>query len=137
MTKLPVFRRWTRAAALLLVAACGGGDGSTDPQPQPGFLTVSLATPAADDGAIVLSVSGPGAMSQFASVAPATQLFARRNGTSQRVLLVGDLNAGQLVRFHVPDVSAAAAYRATIVEVASRGNEVRASTASYSLTVAR
>jgi hypothetical protein len=116
------------------LSACGGDDSSGPEGPTPGFLTVALATPNADDGAILLTLGGPD-MTQIAAT-DGSLYFRYAQGTGTVVaVLVGDLQDGALLRFHVPDVGAAGSYSAAITQVADRGNALRASLAGYALTV--
>jgi hypothetical protein len=126
------------AAGLALAAtlACGGdGNAPTGPQgPTAGTLTVSLTTPNNDDGAILLTVSGPD-MTQLASADASLYFRHAQAGTTITAVLVGDVAGGDLVTFHVPDVDAAGSYSATIQQVADRSNALRGSLTGYSLTV--
>lgn len=134
-----------RALALLLLLAACTGDGKkgiTEPpppppeQPEPGTLTLTLATPHADDAALVLTVAGPEAITQI-QAAGALRVHSRGEGTQHRVAVFGAVASGAVLRFAVPDVRRAAGYTATLVEVADTANQVRASTAGYTLSVAR
>jgi hypothetical protein len=118
--------------ALAATVACGGSDGTTGPTA--GTLTVTLTTPNTDDGAILLTVSGPD-MTQIA--VDDTSLYVRyaQDGTTVTAVLVGDLESGSLVTFHVPDVDAVSSYSATITQVADRSNVLRGSLTGYALTV--
>lgn len=121
------------ALGLVLAATVACGSDSTT-GPTAGTLTVSLTTPNADDGAMLLTVSGPD-MTQIA--VEDTSLYVRyaQDGTTITVVLVGDLRAGSLVTFHVPDVDAVSSYSATITQVADRNNVLRGSLTGYALTV--
>ena len=121
------------ALGLVLAATVACGSDSTT-GPTAGTLTVSLTTPNADDGAILLTVSGPD-MTQIA--VEDTSLYVRyaQDGTTVTAVLVGDLLGGPLVTFHVPDVDAASSYSATITQVADRSNVLRGSLTGYALTV--
>jgi hypothetical protein len=134
---IPSKRGIARMMAGLALVLCltGCGDGSTGPEgPTPGTLTVTLTTPNADDGAILLTVSGPD-MTQV-TAADGSLYFRHAGGTGAvTAVLVGDVQAGSLLTFHVPDVTAAGSYSATITQVADRSNTVRASLAGYALTV--
>jgi len=128
--------RWIFAivAALSLGAACSGD--STGGDARPGVLTVRLTTPSGDDGAMTFEVSGP-AIDSVIVVDASQRLFTRRQGGSTvSGVVVGALTDGIVLTLQVPDVGAAAGYRARILEVADRQNALRASLAGYALTVA-
>jgi hypothetical protein len=128
-----------RAALLLaaaLLPACAGGEPAA---PQPGDLTVTLATPNAD-AALVVSITGPGVVSAVQAASPGAVVRARTQGTTTTVALFGAhdaLGAGPLLRVSVPDVRQAKAYAAVVREAADLQNAPRASLAGYALTVAR
>ena len=50
-------------------------------------------------------------------------------------VFVGDVASGPLLTFRVTDVDAVGAYEATLLEVADRTNELRASLADYAVEV--
>lgn len=128
--------RWILAlvAALSIGAACSSD--STGGAAQPGTLTLRLATPHADDGAMTFDVSGPAIDSVIVANA-SLRLFTRREGGSTvSGAVVGALAEGTVVTLHVPDVGAAAGYTARVLEVADRQNALRASLTGYALTVA-
>lgn len=119
------------AAALALLVACGDGDDISGPVP--GTLVVSLATPHADDGAMLVRLTGPEITNVTAADA---NLYLYAVGTGPlTVVLVGDLAAGDLLELRVPDVGDVGAYSATVLEVAARSNDLRASLGGYALTV--
>lgn len=131
--------RWRGMFALLatlaVVAACSD-DAVVGGPAQAGTLTLRLTTPHADDGAMMFEVSGP-ALDSVVAVNAALRLFTRRDGTARIVgAVVGTLENGAVVTLHVPDVGAAAAYTARVLEVADRQDALRASLAGYALTVA-
>jgi hypothetical protein len=127
--------RWILAtvAALSIGAACSSD--STGGAAQPGTLTLRLATPHADDGAMIFEVSGPPIDSVIVANA-SLRLFTRREGGSTvSGAVVGALTGGAVVTLHVPDVGAASGYTARILEVADRQNGLRTSLTGYALTV--
>jgi hypothetical protein len=128
--------RMTVAGLALAVAlACGGDGGATGPAgPTAGVLTVRLTTPNTDDGAILLTMSGPG-MTQLAAADASLYFRQAQTGTTATAVLVGDVQGGSLLTFHVPDVDAAGSYSATIQQVADRGDALRGSLSGYSLVV--
>ncbi len=128
--------RWIFAMVATLSVGAACSDDPTGGTVPPGTLTLRLTTPHADDGAMVFDVSGPPIDSALAGNA-SLRLFTRRAGSSTVVgAVVGALANGAVVTLQVPDVGAAAAYTAQVVEVADRQNALRASLAGYALTVA-
>lgn len=129
------FLMLTAGLALAATLACGVSDGTIVPTgPTAGTLTVTLTTPNADDGAILLELSGPD-MTQIAAGNASLYFRHAQDGTTITAVLVGDVEGGPLITFHVPDVDAVSSYSATIQQVADRGNALRGSLTGYSLTV--
>jgi hypothetical protein len=94
-----------------------------------------LTTPNADDGAILFTLSG-GPIDAPAATSSDHAFFSRETGAmSMTAVLVGDLTAGTVLEFDVPDGSSASDYTATIVEVADRQNALREELAGYELSV--
>src|SRR3989442_10171413 len=90
--------------ALASALACGNESAPATPMPTSGAAAASLVTPNADDGAILVSLTGPGITSvQSASSA----YFAQSrvvSGSEVRLLVVGDLSAGVGATGGVPDL---------------------------------
>ncbi|PYP40637.1 MAG: hypothetical protein DMD48_02855 [Gemmatimonadetes bacterium] len=120
------------AAVLLAAAACSD---STTPQ-TPGVVTLSLVTPNADDGAMALVLTGPG-ITSIASGSGAYAVYWRVvSPTEARVIVVGDLSNGVLATAQVAEANRLTGYHVGILEVATRSDAVRASTAGYAITLA-
>ncbi len=120
------------AAVLLAAAACSD---STTP-PTPGVVTLSLVTPNADDGAMALVLTGPG-ITSIASGSGAYAVYWRVvSPTEARVIVVGDLSNGVLATAQVAEANRLTGYHVGILEVATRSDAVRASTAGYAITLA-
>jgi len=129
---------FTRAALLLaavLLPACGGGDAGEPATPQPGDLTVTLATPNTD-GALLVFITGPG-VAAVQPAAPGVVVRSRTQGTATTVAVFGTLGAGPLLRVSVPDVRQAKQYAAVVREAADLQNAPRATLAGYALEVDR
>ena len=109
-------------AAAAVLAGCGADGPAGPPPPVPGTLTVTLATPAADDRAILVSVTGPAAPGEVAAGSAGYVVHARASGTTLRAAVFGRLGSGPLLRFAVPDVNRAAEYSATAQEVVDPEN---------------
>ena len=127
--------------ALTSLAACGGaGDGpgiTEPPAATPGVLRVRFVTPAADDGAVLLAITGPAVPTTVtATQAGATAHGRTANGVTT-VAVFGRVTAGEVLRFSVPDANAAASYRAELREVAATDNALRADLTPYRATVER
>jgi hypothetical protein len=153
ITSVVILARHVRLVALTstvaFLASCGGGDSGrtpTEPTPPPvqptvpvavpGTLVVRLVTPNTDDGAIVLEITGPAPAAELAAAAPGALVHIRANGNTARVAVFGELGAGTLLRFNVPDVNAAPQYGAQVIEVADRASALRTGVTGYQLTIA-
>lgn len=106
------------------------------PPPPSGSAVVSLTTPNTDDGAVVVTLSGPGLKTM--QVSSSSNLFFSRavSDSEVRVILVGNLTAGPLFTFKVADGKQISAYSATIGQVATRSDALQASTSGYKLSIA-
>lgn len=139
--------------ATMLASSCGGSGGDhapTQPAPQPpeqptqptapaavpGTLTAHLVTPKADDGAILVEITGPAPLADLSTPVPGAVVHARANGNTAHVAVFGALAAGALIRFSVPDVNAASQYTATVTDASDRANALRASLTGYQITIA-
>ena len=126
----------TGLAAALLAAglgACsdGGGEGPNGST----AVTVVLTTPNTDDGALLMVFTGP-ALSGVQASSAAYQLFWRAVGPNEtRVIVVGDIAAGPL--FTAKAAGMASDLNATVAEVSTRADQLRGSTAGYSLAVGK
>jgi hypothetical protein len=130
-------RTWAVAAlaALTLTGLSCGGDPSG---PQPGTLLVRLTTPnSGADSAIVLTITGPAALTS-AAAGPGLRLFPQPlGGTTTRFALTGQLNANAtLLTIGVPDVGQVSQYSGSIQGVARPNYQLRP-LAGYSLAVTR
>ena len=119
--------RILRPLFLLLIAliatACGHGELVNPHTPDsdratPGWFTLNLTTPRADDGAVQLRVLGP-AMDSLQLAGPGG-FVSLSNGVA-RVLVTGRITGGVVARFWVPDTRKALLYAATVDEAAARG----------------
>lgn len=129
--------RWIRMAVSLgvLAAAPGcGGDKSTGPKA--GTATVSLATPNADDGAVLLTLTGPG-LANVQSASSSYKVYWRVVSPSEvRAIVVGNLASGAVLTASVDDVGKIGQYAGTVVEAASQSDGIRTSTSGYGVTFA-
>lgn len=124
-------------AAALLVGSCGDATGPGEPAaPVPGLLRVRLTMPAAAEGAVLLALTGPALPAEITATQPGVLAHLRQTPEGATVALFGRVAAGDLFELRVPDVGAAAAYRATVREVAGEDNALREDLAPYRATVA-
>ncbi len=130
--------RWTRAVgalslviALAALVACGK-DGPASSKA--GEVTLNLTTPFADDGAILISVTGPEIGTVRAS-SSALAVHSRAVAGGVRVAVFGDIASGSLLRIAVPDASQSSRYSASVIEVSDRANGVRPVLTGYKAKV--
>jgi hypothetical protein len=128
--------------AFVVLALALAASTCTDPvsprEPVPGLLSVRMTTPHADDGALILRVTGPDLMADIAPGSTALRVFHRAEARAFNAAVFGDLESGMvLLRFRVPDVASSAEYSATLVEAADEANSLRSSIAGYALTIER
>jgi hypothetical protein len=96
---------------------------------------VSLTTPNGDDGAVSVTLTGPGLTTLQVS-SSSTLFFSRAVSDSEaRVIAVGNLAAGPLFTFKVAAGHQLSAYSATVVQVATRSDSLRSNTSGYKLAI--
>jgi hypothetical protein len=118
------------AAALLALSACSEDTAG----PTAGVLTVNLATPNPDDGAVLFTVSGPGIDSVAAS---GLQLYSGRlDPKTVRVILTGNVTAGPIAQVYIADTRRSGSYTVTLDQIAARGSYQQRDPAAYTLTLA-
>jgi hypothetical protein len=132
------------ALMLLLLAACGASTptGVTPtpvtpvaPAAVPGWLTISLDTPNANDGAVQLAVSGP--VIEAAEVTGGFDGLATVSATQAWIVVTGAVGDGAVARIRVPDLNKASQYSVSVQAVAARGTYALGSTAGYRATAVR
>jgi len=120
-------------AALATLPACG-----SEPAGQTsGTATVSFVTPNSDDGAVLVALTGPGVRDAQPSSFAYKAYWRVVSANELRLLVVGNLAAGVVATVTVDDLGKLDQYHATVLEVASRADVVRPSTAGYSFTFSR
>lgn len=125
-------RRRLLAAAIGLLAACGNGS-----QPsRAGELTVGLFEAGNDAGAILLTISGGTVESVRAAGGQQVSYSTPAAGTT-RVVVLGTLQTGDLLKIQVPDTSQVADYTARIDQVADKVTFALLDPSAYSLSVHR
>jgi hypothetical protein len=123
--------------AMAAYAAACSDDTTMDtlagPGVESGTLAVQLTSPFTNDGAVSFELRGEG----IADVqgAPGTEIFTSETSGVVTVAVIGAGLTGALVTFRVPDISLAADYRASLVEVADERNELRRDLSGYSVAV--
>ena len=137
-------RRRARVFALMAGAlgafACGGDGGPPAPGPPPpvgGVVTAAFLTPNVDDAALVIRITGPGPLGAPETVDGGILLSWRPTASGFTAALFGDLAAGPLLRFRIPDLDRIAVYRATIVDVADAQSVVRPGLRGYGAVISR
>jgi hypothetical protein len=121
---------------VVMLGSCGGDELPSGPPPPPsgpGFLQVLLQTPRSNDGALLITLSG-GPLDSL-QVSQTTLLAAPPGANDQRVIIAGDVRAGAVLRFWVPERANVANYRAVLDQVATRSDYIQQSLANYSLTI--
>lgn len=130
-----------RLAPLTLLGALAGcGGEATQPTPpvspmhRAGLVELRLQTPATDDGALLLTVTGGAVLG--AQGAPGLHAFvAAIDRTTTRLVITGPIAAGTVVSLQVPDVALATTYRATVDQAAVRGTYAQRAPAGYVVRV--
>jgi hypothetical protein len=116
-------------ACLFPLAACSHDTSG----PTAGTLTVNLASPNSDDGAVLFTVSG-GPIDSVAS--PGHQLYSSRlDSSTLRLIVTGDLGPGTIATMYVADMRLASSYSATVNQVAARESYAQRDAATYLLTL--
>ena len=126
------------AATVAGTATCGESRVLDIVRGVPGELTLSLVTPNSGDGAILLVVKGPAAVTS-ASLPSGSglRLFAGPLGAdSAKFALTGTLANGPILVVGVADVNRVASYNVFIRQVAASDYTLR-SLAGYGVTVSR
>ncbi len=106
------------AALAGVVAACGGKDSPEPIKPVAGDLTVAYSGPGQTDGALLLVITG--VVAEVKAVGPYQVASAPLGPTATRVVVVGTLVTGDILKIRVSDVNAVASYSGRIDEVADR-----------------
>jgi hypothetical protein len=123
---------WVRLLVACALVACE----SQPAAPQPGTLSVTLHNPNDGlDGAIMLTLSGPAAVSSVVAATGDTLWGGPYTSTTNRIVLTGGVRNGVILTFTVPDVKATAQYSATVNQVAASSNYVLRTLSGYTLTV--
>jgi len=120
-------------AVVILAAAAACGGEPAGPKPTPGDLTVVLASPGSSDGAVLLLVTG-GPVESVASVGSYQVASAVVATNTRRVVVTGNIGAGDLIKLRVPDVNSTS-YLIQIEQVADRNTYALLEASAYTATV--
>lgn len=115
--------------ALILLHGCSNGTGPTG-----GALTMTLASPNDDDGAMLLTLSG-GPIDSVETTGYKLYSASSRPG-SLSLIVTGNLVSGPIARIHIPDTRQASRYIVSIDQVAARAAYTQRDPASYSVSLA-
>lgn len=125
------------AAIAAGLVACSSTDLPGDPVIPPAgaaWLSVQLATPRTDDGAVQLHITGPAIDS--AAVAGYEGFATVTNGAAD-LIVTGPITSGTIARIRVADASRIAEYRGTVVAAATRATYVTRDVSTYRVTLTR
>ena len=126
------------AGAAALVAGLGGcGNATAANGDHPGTATVSLLSNNAGDGAISLTIRGPG-LSTAAALDSSHAVFTRlASPTELKVVVLGDsVGPGPLFTLPLGATNRLSAYTVSIDQVAMRSDSLRADISGYQATLA-
>ncbi len=120
------------ALTLAVLPVGCGGDGPNGP-PAAGVVRFDLETQHADDGALVVVVSG-GPVDSIAGPAGLRVYTSAATDGGMSVLVTGAIVAGPLLTVHVPDGRKSSAYTSVVTQVAARSTYELRAPADYRLT---
>jgi hypothetical protein len=96
---------------------------------------VSLSTPNTNDGAVVLTLTGPD-LATISSANTRYVVYSRLSSSREaHVIVIGDLVPGPLFIVEYGNPQAVSAYAGSIQQVATRGDSVLGSVQGYHLSV--
>lgn len=123
--RLAASQRFLGVLAAVGLAACGSESPTSSsnnppvtPSPTAGWLTVQLTTPRTDDGAVQLSVSGPGVDS---AKIVGYDGYAVVANSQANLIVTGGIASGTVARVFVRDVNKASQVQASVAAAAARG----------------
>jgi hypothetical protein len=119
---------------LTVLAACSG----TPPEPPPpvgGEVTLSLQTPNIDDGAVLIRIVGP--ITGITAVGDYLVSSVPVGTTATKVVIVGSLGVGPLIRVKVPNLDLLGTYSVFVEQVASRTDFVLYDPSGYGIVIVR
>jgi hypothetical protein len=126
------------AAALIVAGGLGCGDAtSSPPADQPGTVVVSMTSSHAADGAVFVTVRGPG-LSSAATANAAYTVFSRLVGPNELNVIVvgGSVAPGELVTVPIAASNRLSAYSVQIEQVADQADSLRLDLSGYKTSLA-
>ena len=127
-------RRWIALACIGTAAACA----NQATGPQPGTLSVRLQNPNdGADGAIYLTLTGPVAPTNVAATAGDTLWGGPFTGTTNKIVLTGNIRSGVVLTFGVPDVNAYTQWVVGVNQVAASSGYALRALSNYALGVTK
>ncbi len=136
MNRLNPLRTLALAVGVLAYTGCSDAavDDTFTPGPEPGTLAVTLSSPMTDDGGVTFQLTGEG-ITNLRPAHDGIEMFPLQEGGGWTVAALGVGLSGEIIRFDVADIHMVEAYRATLVEVADEGNDVRRDISGHRLAV--
>jgi hypothetical protein len=122
-------------AGCVAVLGCEGDILASPRELGPGPLDLQVATPNADDGALLIAIRG-GPVDSVTSPEFAVTALEVSEG-EYRLLIRGAIHSGLVARLWVPDRRARLAYIASMAQAVSGSTYQRRALAEYSVTVSR
>jgi hypothetical protein len=112
----------------LVLVGCSNSTG-----PTAGSLEMTFSAQQANEGAVLLVVSG-GPVDSVESLGYPIY-SARLGGDTLKLIVTGQLSSGPLARLHIPDSRRASTYNTRVAQVASRGTYVLKDLAGYAVSL--
>ena len=129
-------RKLALAAVFALGLAACGGDNGGQTATHPGDLLVSYYQGGAEPGGLLLTIAG-GPVSDVKAVGGQQVSFSSPFAGTTKVVVLGTLTNGDLLRITVPDVSQATSYTARVDQAADKATFALLEPGRYTLTVHR
>lgn len=124
-------RRVIPILCFAIFSACSDSSSPAAPAPAgAGVITVNLVGSHPNDGAVQLTIRGPG-ITAVTAARPDYMVFNSPFMTGQQIAIFGPIETGALVTFRVPDVSRLATYTIEIEQVADESGALRANLDPY------
>jgi hypothetical protein len=114
------------------IMACGGT--TEPPGPQAGTVIAALHSPNGQDGALVVRIIGDQTALK-ASGSYRMDTGTQIPGTTTRVIISGQIADGDLLEFHVTDISKVATYVVTVEQAAARNTYALLDPSGYNITL--
>ena len=125
----------SRWGVLLGLGLAGLGGCSSEAGPASATLGLSLSSPAQNDGAVLLTITG-GPVDSIESTG--YRIYSTSPGANTyRVIIAGQLASGPIARVHIPDERRSADYAGTVEQVATRESYQQQDPAGYGLSFTR